>query len=77
MAGRIVSDAEVLGGKPIIQGTRISVEIILELFASGADHRDILEAYPHLTAEDVQAALQYASRFLENEVVVELEEAGP
>ena len=72
MTGRIVSEPKILGGKPIIQGTRISVEIILELFASGADHEDILESYPHLTAEDIQAALRYASRFLENEILVEL-----
>ena len=71
---RIVCNPNILGGKPIIKGTRMSVEIILELFASGADYDDLLEAYPHLTYEDIQAALRYASRFMQNEVVVELTE---
>ena len=73
MNDRIISKSEILGGKPVIRGTRISVDIILELFASGADYADILAAYPHLTKEDVQAALRYASRFMQNEVVIELE----
>jgi len=72
----IVCNPEILGGKPIIRGTRISVEVIIELFASGADHADVLKAYPHLTDEDVQAALQYAARFMHNEVVVDLEGSG-
>jgi uncharacterized protein (DUF433 family) len=74
MAAQIVSDPRILGGKPVIQGTRISVELILELFASGANYQDILEAYPHLTFEDVQAALRYATHFMKNELVVELPE---
>ena len=73
MKDRIVSSPAVLGGKPVIRDTRISVEIILELFASGANYADILEAYPHLTREDIQAALRYASRFMHNEVVLDLE----
>lgn len=76
MVDRIVSSPAILGGKPTIRGTRISVEVILELFASGANHKDILDAYPHLTAEDIQAALRYASHFLKNDVVLELEDAG-
>jgi len=73
MKDRMISNPEILGGKPVIRGTRISVDIILELFASGADYADILEAYPHLAKEDIQAALLYASRFMQNEVVLELE----
>ncbi len=75
MTERIVSNPGILGGKPVIRGTRISVEVILELFASGASYQDILAAYPHLTAEDIKAALRYASHFLKNEVVLELEDA--
>lgn len=73
MEDRIVCNVEILGGKPIIRGTRISVEIILEQFASGANYADILDAYPHLSTDDIQAALRYAGRFMQNEIVVELE----
>lgn len=68
----IVSQPGVLGGKPCIRGTRISVEFVLELLASGATPAEILEAYPHVSAEGLQAALQYAARALKNEVVRDL-----
>jgi len=67
---RIVSDPEVLGGKPCVRGTRISVEFLLELMASGATQADIVREYPHLTAEDVEQALRYAAHFLRNEVLI-------
>ncbi|MFY9822019.1 MAG: DUF433 domain-containing protein [Thermoanaerobaculia bacterium] len=73
MFDHIVSNPAILGGKPCIKGTRISVEFILELVAQGASRADILKAYRHLTAEDVEQALRYASRFLENEVVITAE----
>ncbi len=76
MFTRIACNPSVLGGKPCIKGTRISVEFILELVASGASRDDILHAYPRLTAEDVEEALRYAVRFLENEVVVTAEVAS-
>ncbi len=66
----ITSDPAVLGGKPCIKGTRISVEFILELFASGATREDILHSYPHLPAAGVEEALRYAARSLKNEVVL-------
>lgn len=66
---RIVSSADTLSGAPRIQGTRISVSMVLEWVANGADHAQILDAYPHLNAEDIEQALLYAARFLENEVV--------
>jgi uncharacterized protein (DUF433 family) len=62
MFERIESNPAVLRGKPCIKGTRISVEFILELVASGATREDILKAYPHLTREDVDEALQQLSR---------------
>jgi uncharacterized protein (DUF433 family) len=68
----IISTAEILGGKPCIRGTRISVEFILELLASGAKPEDILQSYPHITIEGLKAALEYAARSLKNEVVWEL-----
>src|SRR5215470_13329447 len=46
----IVSNPEILGGKPIVRGTRISVEFVLELLASGATQPEILEHYPHIPA---------------------------
>ncbi len=73
MLDRIVSNPAVLGGKPCIKGTRISVEFILELVASGASRADILKAYPHLAAEDVEQALRYAAEALKNEIVVTAE----
>lgn len=62
MFDRIVSDAAVLRGKPRIRGTRITVEFILELVASGACREDILASYPHLTGEDLEEAARYAAQ---------------
>ena len=59
---RIESDPQILGGKPIIQGSRLSVETILENMASGYTLEDLLDAYPFLTPEDVTAAIEYAAR---------------
>jgi uncharacterized protein (DUF433 family) len=70
MFNRIVSNPAVLGGKPCIKGTRISVEFILQLFASGATRDDIIRAYPHLAAADIEDALRYAARFLDNEMLL-------
>ena len=53
MFHNITTDPEVLGGKPCIKGTRLSVEFILELFASGAAQMDILQTYPQLTPESL------------------------
>ena len=68
----IVSSPGVLGGKPCVRGTRISVEHIMELLASGASREDILRAYPQITADGLAAALLYAARSLKNEVVWDL-----
>jgi uncharacterized protein (DUF433 family) len=65
----IVSDPAILGGKPRIRDTRISVEMILELLASGASPEDIRHAYPHLPPEGFAAAVRYAAESLKNEVV--------
>jgi uncharacterized protein (DUF433 family) len=73
---RIVANPEILGGKPCIRGTRLSVEFLLELFAEGAGRADVLAAYPHLREEDVEQALRYAARFLENEIVIAAELKG-
>ncbi len=70
---RITANKDILGGKPIIKGTRISVEFILELLASGVNEGEILRDYPHLTKEDIQACLEYAAHSLKNEILVDLE----
>lgn len=72
---RIIANAKILGGKPVIKGTRISVEFILELMASGVSEGEILEDYPHLTQEDVYACLRYAVSFLKNDIYIDLEAA--
>ncbi|PIN91118.1 antitoxin [Candidatus Pacearchaeota archaeon CG10_big_fil_rev_8_21_14_0_10_32_14] len=69
---RITFNHEILAGKPIIKGTRISVEFILEMLASGMNIEEILKEYPHLKKEDILAALQYASRILEKEEIYNL-----
>lgn len=73
---RISCNPAILGGKPCIKGTRISVEFILELIASGASRADILKDYPHLKSEDIEQAVRYASRFLQNEIVIQAESQG-
>jgi uncharacterized protein (DUF433 family) len=69
----IVSDIAVLGGKPCIKNTRISVQLILEWIASGATTQDIVKKYPYLPAEGIQQALLYASDFMKNEIVIEIQ----
>ena len=61
MFDRITSDPAILGGKPIIRGTRISVQFILEWLASGGSIGDFTKTYPHVTAEDVEQALLFAA----------------
>ena len=68
---RITFNPEILGGKPIIRGLRISVAMILELLAKGASNQKILEDYPDLEMADIYAALLYAYRLVENEEVFE------
>ncbi len=69
----IISNPEVLNGKPCIAGTRISVELILEWASSGASVADIVKAYPHLSAEAVTEAIRYAARFTQNDIVIEVQ----
>jgi uncharacterized protein (DUF433 family) len=69
---RISIDPKVLVGKPVIRGTRISVEFLLELLAEGWTREQILQNYPQLTADDLQAALHYAAEALKQEQVFPL-----
>lgn len=68
---RITFDQQVLRGKPVIRGMRISVEMILELIAKGATQEEILEDYPQLEPEDVRAALLYAHHLVAGETILE------
>ena len=71
----IVSDPAVMMGKPVIAGTRITVELILEKLAAGETIEQILEAHPRLTREAVQAALAFAAEVLRADVVYPIVEA--
>ena len=64
---RIAVDPQILVGKPNIRGTRIAVEFIVELYAAGWTEAQILQDYPHLTSDDLRAALTYASERLKSE----------
>jgi uncharacterized protein (DUF433 family) len=63
---RITINPKVMAGKPIIKGTRLTAEYILNLLAHGASEADILQEYSGLTREDIQACLLFATRSLEN-----------
>ncbi|KPV64777.1 MAG: hypothetical protein AOA65_0844 [Candidatus Bathyarchaeota archaeon BA1] len=69
---RIAVDPNVLAGKPIIKGTRISVELILDFLANGWTVEIILENYPQLRKEDIIAVLKYATEILKEERVYPL-----
>jgi uncharacterized protein (DUF433 family) len=64
----IVSDPEILNGKPVIKGTRISVALVLQCLASGMTREDILRSYPTVTQEGIDAALDFG-KYTENHVV--------
>ena len=61
---RIESDPDILHGKPVIQGTRMSVEVILDNLAGGDTFDDLLEDYPFLAREDIAAAIEYAAHLV-------------
>jgi uncharacterized protein (DUF433 family) len=67
--GLIVSDPKVMMGKPVVRGTRITVELILEKLAAGETMEDLLTDYPHLTTEAIHAALGFAAQALRADVV--------
>ena len=66
---RIVIDPAVLVGKPVVKGTRLSVELIVDLLAQGWATEEVLRSYPGLAPEDIQACLAYASDLLRAEKV--------
>ncbi len=66
---RIVSDPNVMMGKPVVAGTRITVELILDKLAAGESLENLLDAHPNLTAGGVRAAISYASSVLKSDLV--------
>lgn len=66
---RITIDPAVLVGKPVVKGTRLAVEFIVELLAEGWSEKQILENYPGLTIEDIRACLAYAHEALQAEKI--------
>lgn len=69
MTARVVSDPAIMMGKPVIAGTRITVELILQKLAAGETVEQILAAHPRLTRQSVQAALAFAAEALRADVV--------
>ena len=69
---RIVANPGILGGKPIVEGTRLSVEHILGLLASGMSNQEIIADYPELSEESIRAVLAYAARALQNDIIIEV-----
>lgn len=66
---RIVVNPDVLVGKPVIKGTRLAVEFIIDLLAQGWTEDDIIENYPGVTREDISSCLSYAGEVLKTEKV--------
>jgi len=70
ISDRISVDPKICHGKPCIKGTRIPVYIILELLAADTSPDEILREYPHLTKEDIKAAINYAAKLATEEISV-------
>ncbi len=70
---QITAHSDILGGKPIIAGTRISVEHILGLLANGVTQKEILKEYPSLTEESIKAALEFAQTAVRNEIIIDVQ----
>jgi len=68
---RIVADPNIMLGKPVIKGTRITVELILQRLSEGMTVEELLQAYPHLTKEDIFAALAYSANVISREEIID------
>lgn len=66
----IESDPNILFGKPVVKNTRISVDLILEKLATGDSVEDLLDAYPHLRNNDINACLLFAAESIKNEIII-------
>ena len=67
---RIIADPNIMLGKPVIKGTRITVELILHRLSEGMSIENLVEAYPHLTIEDIYAALAYSAEVISREEMI-------
>jgi len=74
--GLIVSNPQVMMGKPVVAGTRITVELILEKLAAGESAEQLVEEHPRLTREAIRAALEFAAAALKADVVYPIPESG-
>ena len=72
----ITTDPDVLGGKPIIKGTRISVQLILEWIANGSSAEQIIQEFPHLKSEAVREAILFAAALSKNSGFIDIELAA-
>jgi len=72
LLGRISVNPNVMTGKPVIKGTRLTVEFVLNLLAHGATAREIIAEYKGLTQDDIQACILFASKALENTIFMPL-----
>jgi uncharacterized protein (DUF433 family) len=70
MDNRIEINPNVMLGKPVIRGTRIPVELLIRKMSEGATVEDLLDAYPRLSREDIQAALAYAADVVGNDTII-------
>lgn len=68
----IESNPDIMLGKPVIKGTRITVELIIQKLSEGASHEQLLAAYPTLAINDILVALAYASEVISNETIITL-----
>lgn len=70
---RVVIDPKIMLGKPVIRGTRVTVELILRKLSEGATDRDLLDAYPSLSIDDIRAAVAFAADTLAHEETILLD----
>lgn len=70
MLERITFHPDICNGRPVVRGTRITVQTVLEFLAAGDSIEDVLDEYPDLTRDDVQSCLEYASRLMANQYSV-------
>jgi len=69
---RIISNPDIMLGKPTVKGTRITVELLLKKLSSGSTIEDIIISYPHIKKEDILAAIDYAAEVVGNEEMIEV-----
>lgn len=72
--GRIVTNPEILSGKPVVAGTRISVELILDHLAANWSMTEIIESYPSITPEDILASLAFAADVIRTKPFITVDE---